>query len=247
MKTAEEVAALRRLVEEAAGRALEWQIVLYHRRQDEMIQSFYAMLVLTGHTRPFRLAARAGDPRLDPRPVLGCYAAVFGEAAVRVRPFDRRQLVGGDVVADVAALLGLDVAAPGFLTPQRKNVSLGPLATELLRLLNPLVPRWLEGKPNPARRTLLAAIRALPPEPRALLAPRAELARFLAGFAEVNAEIARRWAGRPDGVLFSPPDPAEDSLPMAEPLTAERAIAMLAPLLRRALEPSAEPRNERAA
>ncbi len=34
---------------------------------------------------------------------------------------------------------------------------------------------------------------------------------------------------------------------MAEPLTAERAIAMLAPLLRRALEPSAEPRNERAA
>jgi hypothetical protein len=247
VKTAEEVAALRRLVEEAAGRALEWQIVLYHRRQDEMIQSFYAMLVLTGHTRPFRLAARAGDPRLDPRPVLGCYAAVFGEAAVRVRPFDRRQLVGGDVVADVAALLGLDVAAPGFLTPQRKNVSLGPLATELLRLLNPLVPRWLEGKPNPARRTLLAAIRALPPEPRALLAPRAELARFLAGFAEVNAEIARRWAGRPDGVLFSPPDPAEDSLPMAEPLTAERAIAMLAPLLRRALEPSAEPRNERAA
>lgn len=248
VKTEEEVAALRRLVEEAAGRALVWQVVLYHRRQDEMVQSVHAMRVLNGHTRPFRLAARAGDPRLDPRPVLGCYAAVFGEAAVRVRPFDRHQLVGGDVVADVAALLGLDVAAPGFITPQRKNVSLGPMATELLRLLNPLVPRWLEqGTINPARRPLLAAIRALPPEPPALLAPRAELDRFLAGFAEVNAEIARRWAGRPDGVLFSPPDPAEDSLPVAEPLTAERAIAMLAPLLRRALKPPAQSRNERAA
>jgi hypothetical protein len=66
-----EVAALRALVERAAGKAVEWHVVLYHRRQDEMIQSIYAMRVLHGAAEPFRLAARADDPRLDPRAILG--------------------------------------------------------------------------------------------------------------------------------------------------------------------------------
>lgn len=240
VKTAEEAAALRRLLEQAtAGRRPSWQVVLYHRRQDEMIQSFHAMRVLHGFAGPFRAAARAADPRLDPRPLLAAYAAVFGEEAITVRLFDRRRMVGGDAVADLAALLGLDAAAPGFAAPPRANVSPGPAALELLRLLNPHVPPSVDGLANPARRRLLAAIRALPPEPRALLAPRAELDRFLARYEAVNAEIARRWCGRPDGLLFDPPDPAEASLPVAEPLTAERAVALLAPLVLRALEPPA--------
>lgn len=240
VKTAQETAALRRLLEQAtAGRQVSWQVLLYHRRQDEMIQSFYALRVLHGFTEPFRAAARVEDPRLDPRPLLASYAAAFGEDAITVRLFDRRRMVGGDAVADLAALLGLDVAAPGFAAPPRENVSPGPAALELLRLLNAHVPPCVDGRANPARRPLLAAIRALPPEPRALLAPRAELDRFLARYDAVNAEIARRWCGRPDGVLFDPPEPSEASLPVAEPLTAERAVALLAPLLLRALEPPA--------
>ncbi|MDW8399836.1 MAG: hypothetical protein RMK90_14880 [Acetobacteraceae bacterium] len=242
VKTAEETAALRRLLEQAtAGREVSWQVVLYHRRQDEMIQSFHAMRVLHGHAEPFRLAARAEDPRLDPRRLLDCYAAAFGEAAITVRPFDRRRMPGGDAVADLAALLGLDAAAPGFAPPPRANVSPGPAALELLRLLNPHVPPTVDGRANPARRPLLAAIRALPPEPRSLLAPRAELDRFLARYDAVNAESARRWCGRPDGVLFDPPEPEEASLPVAGPLSAERAVALLAPLLLRALDPKARP------
>jgi hypothetical protein len=231
-----EVAALRALVERAAGAVAEWRIVLYHRRQDEMIQSIHAMRVLYGATEPFRLAARADDARLDPRAILGHYAAVFGEGAVTVRVFDRARLVGGDSVADLLSLLGVDPREAGFAQPPRANVSLGGAALELLRLMNAHLPATRDGQPNPARAALVAALRRLPPEPRAALAPRPALDAFLARYADVNAEIARRWLRRGDGALFEAVGEAEASLPVAGPLTAERAVALLAPVLARALD-----------
>ena len=236
LREEEEVAALRVLVERAAGGPAEWRVVLYHRRQDEMIQSIHAMRVLGGATAPFRLAARPDDPRLDPRAILGHYARVFGEVAVAVRVFDRARLVGGDAVADLFSLLGVDPGEAGFAQPPRANVSLGGAALELLRLLNAHVPTTRDGARNPARAALVAALRALPPEPRTVLAPRAALDAFLARHAEANAEIARRWLHRPDGALFDPPGEAEAALPVAEPLSAERAVALLAPILAPALD-----------
>lgn len=237
-----EVAALRALVERAAGKAVEWHVVLYHRRQDEMIQGIHAMRVLHGAAEPFRLAARANDPRLDPRAILGHYVRVFGEAAVTVRVFDRARLVGGDVVADLFSLLHVDPRDAGFAQPPRANVSLGGAALELLRLLNPHVPAMREGRRDRARRAPVAALRGLPAEPRAALAPRDALDAFLAGYAEANAEIARRFLRRADGVLFDPPREAEAALPVAGPLTAERAVALLAPILTQALD-AASPRH----
>jgi hypothetical protein len=231
-----EVAALRALLERAAGAVTEWRIVLYHRRQDEMIQSIHAMRVLHGATEPFRPAARPDDPRLDPRRILANYARVFGEASVTVRVFDRARLVGGDAVADLMSLLGVDPRGPGFSPPPRANVSLGGAALELLRLMNAHLPATRDGQPNPARAALVAALRRLPPEPRAALAPRPALDAFLARYADVNAEIARRWLRRGDGALFEAVGEAEASLPVAGPLTAERAVALLAPVLARALD-----------
>ena len=231
-----EVAALRALLERAAGAVTEWRIVLYHRRQDEMVQSIYAMRVLHGATEPFRTAARRDDPRLDPRPILGHFARVFGEASVTARPFDRGRLVGGDAVADLMSLLGVDPRGAGFAPPPRANVSLAGEPLELLRLVNAHLPATREGQPNPARGRLLAALRRLPAGPRAALAPRAALDAFLARYAEANAEIARRWLRRDDGLLFDPPGEAEASLPVARPLTAERAVALLAPILAEALD-----------
>jgi hypothetical protein len=108
--------------------------------------------------------------------------------------------------------------------------------------LNPHVPAMREGWRNPARRAPVAALRGLPAEPRAALAPRDALDAFLAGYAEANAEIARRFLRRADGVLFDPPREAEAALPVAEPLTAERAVALLAPILTQALD-AASPRH----
>jgi hypothetical protein len=231
-----EVAALRALIERAAGTPAEWRVVLYHRRQDEMIQSVHAMRVLHGATEPFRLAARANDARLDPRAILGHYARVFGSAAVTVRVFDRARLVGGDAVADLLSLLGVDPRDAAFAQPPRANVSLGGAALELLRLLNAHVPATKDGQRNPARTALVGALRRLPPEPRRALAPRAELDAFLARYAEANADIARHWLARADGLLFDPPAEAEAALPVAGPLTAERAVALLAPILAQALD-----------
>lgn len=231
-----EVAALRALLERAVGAVGEWRVVLYHRRQDEMIQSLHAMAVLHGATQPFRLAARANDARLDPRPILGHYARVFGEEAVMVRAFDRARLVRGDAVADLLSLLGVDAADAAFAQPPRANVSLGGAALELLRLLNAHVPAPRRGARSPARAALVAALRKLPPEPRTALAPRAELDAFLARYDEANAEIARRWVCGGEAALFATP---AEALPVAEPLSAERAVALLAPVLERALAAAA--------
>lgn len=239
-----EVAALRALVERAAGRVAEWRVVLYHRRQDAMIQSIHAMVVLNGGTQPFRLDANPRDQRLDPRPILGHYARVFGEDAVAVRVFDRARLVGGDAVADLFSLLGVDPREAGFARPPDANVSLGGSALELLRLLNAHVPPTREGQRNPVRLALVSALRRLPPEPRMALAPRDALDAFLARYDEANAEIARRWLRRPDGVMFDPPDEAERALPVAAPLTAARAVELLAPILSQALDTPAGRRRK---
>lgn len=238
-----EVAALRALVERAAGAAVEWRVVLYHRRQDEMIGSIYAMLVLHGRTEPFRLAAARNDARFDPRAILGHYSRVFGEAAVSVRPYDRRRMIGGDSVGDLLSLLGVDQAEPGFAPLPPENESLSGSALELLRLLNAHVPATREGQRNPARVALVAALRELPPEPRTALAPRDALDAFLARYADANAEIARRWLRRADGVLFDPPGEAGAPLPVGEPLSAERAVALLAPILAQALGSATERRR----
>jgi hypothetical protein len=230
-----EIAALRRLLERAAGAVSAWRVVYYHRRQDEMIQSVHAMRVLHGATEPFRLAMRPDDPRLDTHAILDLYARVFGEEAILVRLFDRRRLVRGDSVADLASLLGVDSAAAGFTEPRRENVSLTGPALELLRLLNVHGPKLRAAIRDPNRVRAIAALRALPPGPRTALAPRAALDAFLAGHAEINAEIARRWLGRADGHCFDPPAEDEAARPVAEPLTAEQAVSLLAPILERVL------------
>lgn len=232
-----EVAALRALVERAAGAAADWRVVLYHRRQDDMLRSIHAMRVLRGATEPFRLAARADDARLDPRAILGHYARVFGDAAVTVRVFDRARLIGGDAVADLLSLLGVEPGDAAFTQAPRANVSPGGAALELLRLLNAHLPAA-------KRPALLRALRRLPPEPRTALAPRGELDAFLARYAEANADIARRFLHRADGTLFDPPGEAEAALPVAEALTAERAVALLAPILARALDAARPPRRK---
>jgi hypothetical protein len=230
-----EIAALRRLLERAAGAVSAWRVVYYHRRQDEMIQSIHAMRVLHGTTEPFRLAMRPEDPRLDPRAILDLYARVFGEEAITVRLFDPRRLARGDAVADLASLLGVDPAEAGFTEPSRRNVSLTGPALELLRLLNAHGPKLREAIRDPNRVPIIAALRALPPGPPLALAPRAALDAFLAGHAEINAEIARRWLGRADGHCFDPPAEDEAARPVAGPLTAEQAVSLLAPILERVL------------
>jgi hypothetical protein len=239
LRQEQEISALRALIERVAGAVSAWRVVYYHRRQDQMIQSIYAMQVLHGGTAPFRLSASPQDPRFDPRAILGLYAQVFGEEAITVRVFDRRRLVAGDAVADLMSLLGVDTAEAGFSPPQRRNLSLSGPGLELLRLLNVAAPAFRAGIHNPKHVPIIAALRSLPPGPPTALAPREALDAFLAGYVEINAEIARRWLGRADGAMFDPPGEEEAAMPLAEPLTAEQAVSLLAPLLQQALAAAA--------
>lgn len=61
---------------------------------------------------------------------LGKWSKHFGRKALRVRVFDRRYLVDGDVVADFAATLGID--ATGFVAPPNANTSLDRVKSRMV-------------------------------------------------------------------------------------------------------------------
>jgi hypothetical protein len=206
VSTREEIQAIRALIEQACGEVEAWRIILYVRRQDEMLESSYSTTVKSGSVKPFRLPMGTQDPRLNPLPVLDLWAAEFGLAQVSVAVFDRTELHGGDVVADLMARLGIEDAADpkAFAPVPRANLRLSGLAVEFLRRFNAHVPAFDAEGVNPARRNVVRVLESLPDTAPLQLADEAAMTAFCARFDEVNAEIARRYLGRADGQLFRP-------------------------------------------
>lgn len=111
-------------------------ISVYLRRQDQVALSLYSTKLKSGNT----------DTDILPRPYeedlyfnydasLAIWEEVFGRAHVHVRLFDRKELVGGDIVADFLSAWGLGKPA-GYRPVGKKNESIGPEAQDYLRRIN---------------------------------------------------------------------------------------------------------------
>lgn len=231
-------------------------VVAYLRRQDAQLLSAWVQMI-----KGTPALTRTSDDLMDNPATRALHAyhdrladwrAAMPDARIVVRPFERGQLEGGDVVADFATHAGLplDPALPAT----RANPSLDGPSASFLHRLNGLLPP-ADGTPARARaRAVLrrAAVTAtasraddgLPPAPRLSLG-RDRARAYLDRFAGQNAAVAREYLGRADGVLFAEPvggphGPVPDALaasadPLAEALRlsarvvgeAEREIARL--------------------
>jgi hypothetical protein len=172
-------------------------VVLYVRRQDEVLSSHYSTLMKTGYTHEIRMPPEEEIvSHYDYFSMAERWAAIFGRESMVVRRYDRRWLRNGDAVDDFCAVVGIDAPseASGYERPPRLNQSLDATACEFLRMFNAHLPRFLEKGINPARgdieNMLLHVSRGQVP-----CLPPAELESFTASCRASNARLADAYFG----------------------------------------------------
>jgi len=132
-----------------------FEIVLYLRRQDRMAVSLYSTLVKAGQTNPkvFPAIKNAKLPYYyDYEAIHAQWAGVFGAEAVRIRLFDRNELLNGDLIEDFCDVAGLSLTDKA--RPPVVNESLNQAGIDFLLSVNRQLPEFIDGKPNPLRKML---------------------------------------------------------------------------------------------
>jgi len=202
-----------------AGRPIK--VIVYLRRQDLYFISEYSQLIKGGLTLPLSVeGARVNLAIYDYRKLLSTWARTFGQASLIVRAFEPQQLKNSDVLDDFMSIIGFE-GLQAFTRPGVRNQSLDAHTVEFLRSINPSVPRWIDGRPNPARAGLVEFLEEISSGPKLRLA-RQQAAKFLETFQPSNAEVARTYLGREDGVLFRR-SPGDDG-GVDPSLSAEQAV-----------------------
>lgn len=146
------------------------KIVVYPRRQDDL-----AISVFNQSLKPAVFAPKIGRARpsslgelqqllwrADYWSMLKCWASVFGETSIIVRPYERSQLLVGDVRADFLNVVGCEAAVPPSPDESNFNRSLHSVAADFAvfanRGMRRYIPAPLWGK---YRETICAYNRAL--------------------------------------------------------------------------------------
>lgn len=210
-------------------------VLAYLRRQDEFASAFYMQLV----KHPNFMRAEPPDLSrfmLQRGPVnylniLNSWADAVGPDAVDVHPYEKAQLPDG-LIPDFLTRIGLppDALPAGSKAPS-VNVTIETELIEYLRIANGL------GLSHDEHTKLLHALSQISltwPSAKGLskrnvFSP-AQRRDLLAAWEDSNAEIARTFLKRNDGVLFTEPPPEDDPawVPMAlTPETEARINAAL--------------------
>lgn len=201
------------------------RILVYLRRQMEAYVAMYATRAVRGES-PFPLdltPEAAGEWRFDYLAQLDRWAKYFGRKNVIVRPFEREQLAAGDVVADCLHVLGAEGGA--YAEVERQNKRASKDCVQFMELLFRHLPRFAGDGVHPYHRNIGDLVKSVAGgEPFRV----PHLQALEPVFDETNAQVARLYLGREDGVLFRrPPKPAGEE---PEPLSVEKAVEIAARL-----------------
>ena len=227
----DEVERIREIVQDFSDRIC---IVLYLRRQDDLRESWYSTMIRTGAEYKlelpddYELAARYNYQAL-----IMLWESVFDRGNIKVRRYDRLELVNGDIVDDF-----LDVTGVGPMDGTRisgVNASLDAYTTEFLRIFNRYLPRIVDHKLCPSRGDIVGILEAISSDTN----PRIGLSsdqrqRLMRQVRSSNAWVANQYFGgaRKDGdPLFGPDQSPERS--NAAPFTTEDAVNIAAEIWKR--------------
>jgi hypothetical protein len=209
-------AEVRRLKEMLAEFSDDVRVLVYLRRQDDLLVSLYSTFLKGQGTGGLARVAEMAK-WFDFETVLARWSAAFGREALVVRLFPPRQ---GTLIDDFADAAGLPVL-PADPSDARANRSLDQRNAALLARINELLPAFRDGAVNPDRVGLANFLEARSTGP-ALSMPLAERRAFLARFAESNEAV--RAAFFPDlPELFDAPT---DGQPVVADPTLDDAIAL---------------------
>lgn len=211
-------------------------LCLYLRRQDNIIMAGYNQQIKAGtqirridHVLERQLARFDYLARIRP------WEEALGTGRIIIRPYEQAQFRHGDLIRDfLDGVLGIthpegfDFAAPGNANPR-----FAAAALEYKRLVNVVLRDVAASERFNA--PLIAWSSERDPSARAVFHDPSTLATqqraaVLDHFAATNREIARRFLGRDDGVLFT--EPLEAQEPPPDPGAIDAALPAISGFLR---------------
>ena len=215
---------------QASGRRIV--VGVYLRRQDLYFTSEYSQVIKGGTDAEFVPPSNMAEQKIyNYATFLKRWAAAFDRENIIVRVFERGAMAGGDAVQDFCATVGLQ----GFESLEQveeKNQSLDAAALEFLRRIAPFFPRFVNGKVNKVRLKLIEALEEISDGARPQL-PAKDARKLMKMFEESNAEVARTYLDRSDGILFREKiSPSEGTMPT---LSVDAAVSIAGRLMNRML------------
>jgi hypothetical protein len=209
-------------------------IILYLRRQDDLRESWYSTMVRTGAEYKLELPDDYElEARYNYQALIMLWESIFGRENIKVRRYDRLELVNGNTIDDFLDVTGL--APIEGSKESTVNASLDARTTEFLRLFNCHVPRIVDHKLCASRGEIAEVLEAISsrsnPRMRLSVAQRQRLMRQVRSS---NAWVADRFFGGAymDGDPLFGPDQHKDTSANA-PFTAEDAVYVAAEIWRR--------------
>ncbi len=184
---------------------LNIKVIIYLRRQDIFVQSVYKERLKVSEREPFETAYQHGDYQmvLDFRTIVDHWAHFLGEENIHVRPYEKGQLLNGDILEDFLDVIGGEITAEMQL-PSKHDAN-GPLSPDILEISRELNQLDLKGPAiNKFKLWMHSVIEAGSNEPfkdHNIISP-AQRLEIIDTFRDCNQYIAKTFLNREDGALF---------------------------------------------
>lgn len=198
-----------KLKEDLEKRNLDAKIIVYLRRQDLWIQSFWKQKVKVGSSRTFdAYVKRIRDTdfySLDYCSYMDNLSSVFGKENLIIRVYEKCQYRGPEhtLHSDFLDIFGLTLSDGFTIRQEVYNTSLDGSSIELRRILNK-IPQT-HPKDHILKDSVASILNAggyTPPVSGSSLFAPGEQKAFLAHYADSNSRLAKEYLGREDGILF---------------------------------------------
>jgi hypothetical protein len=209
-----------RIVQGLRTIAEEIRVFIYLRPQYELIVSGYSQAVKSGRTEPIDTGLSVTNHYFNYDRMLSYWESAVGIESITVRRFLKQQFVGGSLINDFFATLGI-VLPPDIVIPPNRNISLDAETVEFLRCANCIAARRGKDGHIEGRRRLIGALEDLSKGPR-ITVPAEELAAIDEAFAAGNRRVNERYFPGSTAPLF--PAFAGEGAGEIFTLTAERAV-----------------------
>lgn len=184
--------------------ASEVKIIIYLRRQDTFLESYYSHGVKCGYKKDIISFCDTSNP--DWYSYCAGWKEIFGEENIIVRSYEKQQLHGGTIFSDFLSLFGLELTDEYYVPDFVINPSLSRDLMEYLLNCNICFQRRLRSFENPLVKMSIEKGKNSGFQKHNFLSP-AKRIEIIERFAESNSKVAREYLGRKDGRLFYDPLP----------------------------------------
>lgn len=186
------------------------KIVVYLRRQDLLLQSYWAQQVKETSTLTFSSYISKGKYKMfrtDYYDRISEFAEVFGKENILVRVYEKQQFKNGNITHDFLQTIGINSTEQFTQSDAVVNISLEGITLEVKRLLNS--NSEFKSKQSfilPYLKNVQKSFQEQEGYKKPVYFSSQEQKDFLSQFEECNRKIATEYLSRQDGILFMDTD-----------------------------------------